>query len=143
MSVVVSVMRKGAISLLGNILKDSLDKIVESETGVLKVASSRSLPFFVNHPNPKPREHKTQTSNLNPYQNDALTHCLLPIAHCSLLIAHCSKVAAPMPKIAKGDPRWKRERWEYYSDGEEEELELVDATDKMSLDSKMFQTAGF
>jgi hypothetical protein len=48
-----------------------------------------------------------------------------------------------MPKIAKGDPRWKRERWEYYSDGEEEELELMDATDKMGLDSKMFQTAGF
>jgi len=35
---VAAAMRKGAISLLGNILKDSLDKIVESETGVLKVA---------------------------------------------------------------------------------------------------------
>ena len=48
-----------------------------------------------------------------------------------------------MPKIAKGDPRFMRKRVEYHSDGEEEEIELIDGTSGMSLDSKMFHTAGF
>jgi hypothetical protein len=87
-AVIVSAMRKGAISLLGNILKDSLDKIVETETGTLKVA-------------------------------------------------------APMPHIAKNDPRFLRKRVEYYSDGDEEEVELAEDTGKMMLGSNMFQTAGF
>ena len=85
---VANAMKKGAISLLGILLKDSLDKIVEDEKGLLKVAT-------------------------------------------------------PVPHIAKGDPRFLKKRIEYYSDGDEEDIELDDGVGKMDINSKMFRTAGF
>ena len=57
----INLLRKSAISMLGGVLRDTLDQIVETETGILKLASP--VPSIIRSPRFQPRKQLIQNND--------------------------------------------------------------------------------